>query len=128
MISVAAFLGYSLLLGGIPYVVFMGSALWLLRRKSAATYFRFSATAPLTFAVLLTVFLETWFWIEGDGSMQLQNRLDFLSSLSLFLITVATGYLYVLPLELLRVVLRRAGVVRESDQRSAHPAPGVATS
>jgi hypothetical protein len=121
LIPLFAYLGYSLLLGGIPYIAFMGTALWLLRHKSARAYFRFSVTVPLTFAVLLCMLFEALARIEGIESIQLAHRASVTPSwLGLFLVTAVMGYVYVVPLELLRVRLRRMGTLRDTD----HPVTG----
>jgi hypothetical protein len=112
-VMTALVLMYSLFIGGLPYLLYAGVALWRLRHQSAAAHRRFARYAPLQFAALLgglalayTVFVADVRWSAIDS---LANAAGFAAFALVF------GYAYVLIVELLRRVLLRVGCIEGSD-------------
>lgn len=109
--AVGYILGYSVVLGGLPYAAFV---LWQLRRmrdRTDAQLVRAMWLAPLGYAALMTVTALVVILIAGALDEVLLLRVGIATSLYLGAMAVGLGYVYVLLAEAGRLILRRRGCV-----------------
>ena len=103
----AYFSFWTVLVGGLPYVVFAAFVLWRFWRKPAVAYRRFSYVVPLVFAPFLTVCIFVGSLLSGPFT-----PIDKLTVAATFgAIAVPVGYVYVLLIHLVRLGATRAGLI-----------------
>jgi hypothetical protein len=104
------FLIFSLLIGGLPYLVFVGAVVLWSRGKTARAIYRLSFVSPLLFAA---VFVTLWipFVLITDASPYAFD-VAFTSGGYYAVISLGLGYVYVALVHAAYLVLRRLGKVQ----------------
>lgn len=101
----SSFLLFSLLFGGLPYLVLVGGILWYFDPSDAAWYRRMSWWLPLIFGLFLGMCMFVLRFIE-DRHFAWENALTF------FLMGVTVGYPYVLLTHAGFYLLERLGLIQ----------------
>jgi len=91
--SATPLLIFSLVFGGVAYLVFVIGVLYFGRQKDGDWYRRLSYFAPIIYAPIQSFTVLIWFWVEGAQDI---FSMQGMSVISLFMFwSIIIGYLYV---------------------------------
>jgi len=107
--SASEFLTWSLVFGGIPYVLLAFGLVWWMRGKGEATVRRASFIVPL---LMLAIFWVCWFAYALVPEPHDIRASYLLGGVAMSLYVVVVGYAYVMLITLSLDLLRRLGAVK----------------
>jgi len=116
--ELSQFLGWSLLVGGIPYLIVCTGLLMLSARTTTGKFFFWWAYSPFLLAALFGLFLAGVTAYSGGGDGAIKGF--FLSWLVTSLYSLLVGYIYIGIAAAIYLVLKKLGFIHQeqSDLRA----------